>query len=158
MKYATTPLLKHYVGEHIPDNPSSWVYRFNKRGVIYLSEEERKPLRVSFIDGIAYDVDGKVFSTHHESGNQAKYVMDGNGVFYVALKHIAGYFQHSSFLAGGPVAAAGEFEIDPQGILKMLSDRSNQYKPAVRFTQQAVDELISCGVDMKQVTFVFRPG
>lgn len=156
MTYKTTPLLKPYHGESIPNNPKSWVYRFNKNGVIYLSAQERKQLQVRFIDGIAYDQSGKVYSTNHIQGGKAKYVMDDEGRFYVALKQIVGYFQHSSFLSGEPVAAAGEMKIDASGQLKLLSDRSNHYKPSIEFTKQAIAELIKCGVNISQVTIDYR--
>jgi len=68
------------------------------------------------------------------------FVMDGNGYFYVGTAS-NGKFHHSSFLSGGPIAAAGEIVVAQEGKIKMISNVSGHYKPGAAFLWQAVQQL-----------------
>lgn len=54
-------------------------------------------------------------------------------------------FHHSSFLAGGEVAGAGEIQVSG-GQLTSISDASGHYKPKVEFLYQFLNELARKGV------------
>jgi len=56
--------------------------------------------------------------------------MSEEGRFYLSKNYAYGKFHHSSFLAGKPVAAAGEIYIE-KGIIKIVTDGSGHYRPAV---------------------------
>lgn len=79
----------------------------------------------------------------------AMYVMDPNGTFYAAPQ-IGGRFQHSSFLAGGPIAGAGEMTVS-DGKLKRISNSSGHYMPDILNMVQVLQELASRGVDLYEV-------
>lgn len=70
-----------------------------------------------------------------------------------AGSHEEGYFHHSSFLAGKPVSAAGEIEVN-NGILKTITDKSGHYRPTAEYTQQAVDGFKSSGIDISKVEVI----
>ncbi|WP_218581945.1 hypothetical protein, partial [Nocardia cyriacigeorgica] len=59
--------------------------------------------------------------------------MDNQGNLYASLHHAPGQFHHSSFLAGGPVAGAGELEVI-DGVLQLVTDSSGHYRPPQRYT------------------------
>lgn len=131
-------MLPHYIGEDAPKN-DVW-----GTVVKYLSEKERASFRLKFRDGKIYDASGKPFdtsggSTVHSSG-RAIFVMDAHGLFYASTQHEVGRFHHSSFLAGAPVAAAGEIEVR-HGELKLISDKSGHYRPGRKFIEQALEQL-----------------
>ena len=81
---------------------------------------------------------------------RAIFVMDEAGNIYASKVQEVGRFHHSSLLAGKPVAAAGELEIE-NGVLKTLSDKSGHYQPTREFTQQAIDSLRRQGADMSSM-------
>ena len=54
-------------------------------------------------------------------------------------------FRHSSFVAGRPVAAAGELTVDC-GVLKAVSNRSGHYEPPPSCLQPVMDVLSRMGV------------
>jgi len=138
-----------YVGEDVPGNPI-W-----GTPVKYLSESERAAYKLNIRDGKIYDSSGRLFdtsdaSTAHSGGGRAIFVMDENGAFYASKVQQVGEFHHSSLAAGGPVAAAGEMQVD-NGLLSVLSDKSGHYMPGRTFTQQALDSLERNGVDTSPV-------
>lgn len=61
-------------------------------------------------------------------------------------------FHHSSFLAGQPVAAAGELEFDDGGHLVSISNASGHYKPSSPFTVQVLRRFSQIGVDISGLT------
>lgn len=78
--------------------------------------------------------------------------MDRHGDLYASNNHEVGKFHHSSFLAGGPVAGAGELNV-VDGRLKFVSDQSGHYKPDPEYLQQVVDNLKKAGIDFGDVEF-----
>jgi hypothetical protein len=59
-------------------------------------------------------------------------------------------FNHSSFLAGQPVAAAGEMWFE-NGVLKGISDSSGHYQPGLTHTMQMLRQLQTMGADLSGV-------
>jgi hypothetical protein len=156
IKLATTPMNPRYRGEHLPDN-RIW---FGGQ-VKYLTEGERNAYKLHFRDGLIYDANGKLFDTNKSPlRRNAIFVLDKEGNFYATTDHAPGKFHHSSFLAGGEVAAAGEFQVK-DGVLTFMSDRTGHYappglNPGLRYTEQAKMYLDFYGVDMSTVKFDIR--
>jgi hypothetical protein len=84
--------------------------------------------------------------------------MDEHGNLYASNYHARGRFHHSSFLAGGNVAAAGELAVI-DGVLQLLTDSSGHYRPARGHTMQAINQLRSMGIPISpgQVEFEAPP-
>ena len=148
-KYRTTPMLEAFAGEDVPGN-AVWGTR-----VLYLADSEREAYRLHIVNGLIYDSQGNLFDTAdasslHTDRPRAIFVMDDDGNFYASKSHSAGEFHHSSLIAGRPVAAAGEMEVQ-EGRLVALSDRSGHYRPRRAFTGQAIDRLKKNGVDFFSV-------
>jgi hypothetical protein len=64
-----------------------------------------------------------------------------------------GALHHSSLLAGGKVAAAGEIEIK-QGIIKMVNRESGHYHPEELHLNQFLRELRRRGVDVRPINVI----
>ena len=114
--------------------------------VKYLNANERADYKLTIKDGKLYDAKGKLFDTRgakslHRSGtDKAIFVMDKNGNIFASNKHELGKFHHSSFLAGKPVASAGELTVR-NGILHEVTSRSGHYRPTSNQTQQFINNL-----------------
>lgn len=78
--------------------------------------------------------------------------MDEHGNLYASNKHEVGFFHHSSFLAGGPVAGAGELRV-VNGHLHFMSDQSGHYRPTPEHLEQVVERLRAAGVEFDEVDF-----
>lgn len=76
------------------------------------------------------------------------FVADTNMRLYVGIKQ-SGAFQHSSFLHGARVAAAGLIKIK-RGQLRKLSPLSGHYAPPVRNFREFVRNLKEAGADMSR--------
>ncbi len=59
-------------------------------------------------------------------------------------------FNHSSFVRGKPVAAAGELWLK-DGVLKGITDNSGHYRPGIAEMMQVLRHFQSAGVDISQV-------
>jgi hypothetical protein len=143
----TKRLEPFFEGEHIPGN-RIW----HPDHVDYLDEASRRDKMLHVRDGKLHDSDGMPFDTSggrslHSSGGRAIFVMDEQGNIYASNDHRRGRFHHSSFLAGGPVAGAGELRV-VDGKLELISDQSGHYLPPRELTQQVVDRLRSLGVEV----------
>ena len=133
-RFPTLTMLAQYRGEQ-------------KRGVIYLSEKEREAYKVYFCGQKLCDLQGVplnsgvlpplVRPTEFPEIKEGKdlrrlglaiYVMDERGELWVSFKAKPKFFHHSSFLAGGPVAAAGEMLIY-NGVLVGINNLSGHYQP-----------------------------
>jgi hypothetical protein len=86
----------------------------------------------------------------------AIFVMDKMGKIYSA-QHKVGLFHHSSLLAGGEVAGAGEMKVQ-SGVLKTITNKSGHYRPTAAEMVQVFDELYSRGVNLHQVDYVHKVG
>lgn len=147
--YETTVLDPEFVGEHHSDGYFDWT---GSPGVEYLDEVKREELRITIRDGLLYDARGMLFDTadgrsaHNvDSDGRAIFVMDEHGNLYASLEQRLGYFHHSSFFGGNPVAAAGEL-IVKDGRIELVTDHSGHYQPGRAQTQQLLDQLASQGV------------
>ncbi|WP_157229160.1 hypothetical protein [Nocardia brevicatena] len=157
--YRTTELQPEFQGENLPGNPV-----WNGKQVRYLNAEERLSFRIHVHNGILYNNDGQPIDTMNSrtlwtpGGGRAIFVMDSVGNIYSSPYHILGEFHHSSFLAGMPVAGAGELQV-AQGRVQLISDHSTHYRPARYFTRQVVDNLRRQGVhiDDRQVEYHSPP-
>jgi hypothetical protein len=78
------------------------------------------------------------------------FVMDGYGDVYVG-QHRVGLFHHSSFNAGGGVAAAGEMQA-VNGSLKSITAKSGHYTPTIKQTRQLLHRLAAAGCPLAGVT------
>ncbi|MFD4434121.1 hypothetical protein [Nocardia sp. NPDC058497] len=154
--FATTPLRPEFTGEHLPGN-RVW----GDSHVAYLGATDRARFRLHARDGLLYTADGALFDTTAAStlwspaGGRAIFVMDADGIIYSSPRHLLGRFHHSSFLAGGPVAAAGEL-VARNGRIVMVSDHSTHYRPAPRFTNQILDSLRAQGIPADAVSVEFH--
>lgn len=121
--------------------------------VEYLDAEERERFRIFVHRGLLYSVTGRPFDTSHAASywgsaeRRGIFVMDEYGNLYASSKHEVGRFHHSSFLAGGPVAGAGELAVTI-GRLLFLSDRSGHYMPDREHLEQVIARLRKGGVDL----------
>ncbi|UGT65086.1 hypothetical protein LTT61_22500 [Nocardia asteroides] len=144
-------------GENEPGNP---IWTSPPSAVRYLDAEERSRLRLTVRNGLLVDVDGNPFdtragSTHWGGQGRAIFVMDLDGNLYASNTHGRGLFHHSSFLAGGAVAAAGELRV-VDGRLHLLTDSSGHYRPERGHTLQAISRLRALGIDMGAVAIEFE--
>jgi len=120
--------------------------------VDYLTPVEAEQYRLTIRDGLIYDASGAPVETHERG---TIFVMTADGRFYAKLAPEVGLFHHSSFTAGGPVAAAGELVVHA-GKLEEVSDKSGHYRPPARLTAQAVWQLGCAGVDILHVEVVLE--
>ncbi|MGF6851224.1 hypothetical protein [Paraburkholderia sp. CI3] len=136
------PLMAYYQGEETGAVFGS--------PVAYLNAEERASLRVTIKDGRLYNVAGQQVDTQrartaHGNAGRAIFVMSYDGEVYVSCNHKPGQFHHSSFLAGKPVAAAGEIQVE-HGEVKLVNRMSGHYQPTAEQLNQFVDHLHAQGV------------
>jgi hypothetical protein len=150
------------VGEQYPDGHFKFL---GSNGVTYLDDAARQDFRITIHDGYVYDAHGDLFDTSNGvsafgpgNGGRAIFVMDENGNLFASTYQRAGDFHHSSFFAGGDVAAAGELVVK-DGKIEIVTDRSGHYLPSRSRTQQMLHQLASQGIDMRDVIVdLFMPG
>ncbi len=78
------------------------------------------------------------------------FVADTNFRLYVGIKQ-SGAFQHSSFLHGSRISAAGLIKIK-DGRLSKLSPLSGHYRPPVASFKRFINSMKDAGVDMSHVS------
>lgn len=133
----------HYAGEEFGTKFGT--------SVKYLDEIERTAYQVTIHNGRLYSADGSLFDTRRGASvfkggsGSAIFVMDHKGNLYLSNHQTVGKFHHSSFLAGAPVAAAGEMVVH-DGEIKSISRRSGHYKPTVEQLNQCANHLKAQGV------------
>lgn len=118
--------------------------------VKYLDEQERLAFKVGIEGGKIVGADGRPFDTRDatvsgEKTGRAIYVMDHDGNLYLSNQAGIADFQHTSFLAGQPVAAAGTIRVE-DGVVTEITRSSGHYRPGPEFLDQAVAELHARGV------------
>jgi hypothetical protein len=151
--YKPREMLSQYVGEHLPGNA---IWRGRGAGqVTYLSATERQKVALDIRDGVIFDASGQRFDTATSSAieggrGRAIFVMDMQGNLYASNFQRMGEFHHSSFVAGGPVLAAGELVVD-NGRLILVSDSSGHYQPAHEHMDQLMRVLEQKGVRVELV-------
>jgi hypothetical protein len=140
------PMLSKYIGEELR---SQW-----GTAVVYLDAQQREAYKLTMRDGKLHDAAGELFDTRSSTlifrttngvyTGTAMFVMDSSGTLYASNTYEEGVFQHSSFLAGGEVAAAGCIDVH-DGVVMSISRGSGHYQPAPTHLDQAVDCLKSQG-------------
>jgi uncharacterized Zn-binding protein involved in type VI secretion len=135
--------------ENIPNYKNNWLE--GEATVVYLNETRRAEYLLSVKDGKLYNAKGELYDTRGRetffSGRgRAIYVMDENGNLYAGDQKVF-EFHHSSFLAGKPVAGAGEIEVH-KGEIKFMNRRSGHYEPTSELLWQTVEELRANGVQV----------
>ena len=143
----TKEMISCYKGEHLP---GSRVWGLSGQ-VKYLSPAEREAYRLEIRDGKLYDSEGTLFDTRHASSlhsdePRAMFIMDEKGAIYASNYQELGKFHHSSFLAGGKVAAAGELVVE-DGVMKLMSNRSGHYRTDGEYLDQALQVLKHSGIE-----------
>jgi hypothetical protein len=126
-----------YKTEHITPHPDL----DRTRVVDYLPVEALPKYEVHVRDGRLYNNTGSLID-----GNGI-YVMAPSGRIYYAPESIAkkGAFHHSSFFAGGDVAAAGEIRVK-NGFIQTISRGSGHYLSEPKNLEQFKSELKRRGV------------
>ena len=160
--YRTIALIYSYKDENKPNN-TVWctVNRCGAR-TRYLNDEERKQYLIYVKNGSIYDANGNLFDTSSApslhpidgvEGGVAIFVMDEKGEIYASLTPQVTVFHHSTFLAGKPVAAAGQMQVI-QGKLKYIDNRSGHYRPPQEFVKQVFDQLRRTGYEERELKTV----
>lgn len=133
--------------------------------VTYLTEAERKLKSITIERGLLHNYAGSLFNTrlmrtNHSKQGAAVFVLSQDdwskpGTLY-ASSHGAGlngkssdtHFFHASFMAGGPVLAAGEIgAVD--GKVMWITPKSGHYQPTIRQTIYFLLWLDIQGVELK---------
>ena len=134
-KYKTKAMSTAFKGENTtPWHPAFRVWQ--PLPVRYFTAAERQKYLV-FVNsrGLLVDSKGKLLNV-----DRAPYVMDRLGNIYVMPIDMAGRYNHSSLLAGNPVAAAGEIWIK-NGFVNRINRKSGHYSTAVMHLTQFINEL-----------------
>lgn len=126
--------------------------------VWYMDDAEREAHRLFVRDGLLLRVrDLRPFDTERGRAHWARpgrgiYVMDGDGNLYAGPRQIVGRLHHSSFVAGGGVACAGELVVH-RGRPVLFSACSGHYPPGPRDLDRVRQALDEQGVDVASVEF-----
>lgn len=126
--------------------------------VDYLDAAQRERFRIFVHEGLLYGTNGRPVDTR--GGNSlwgrgdglAIFVMDEHGNLYASNGREVGKFHHSSFLAGGPVAGAGELRVIDGGLV-FISGLSGHYRPTPGYLRRVVERLRAAGVEFDRVEF-----
>ena len=101
---------------------------------------------------------GKTPSSAHSGAGYAIFVQDPQGQVYVGRHDIYDPstgkrgFHHSSFLAGAPVAAAGEMVVR-NGVLQTVTPKSGHYQPTRAHMMNLNKQMQTHGIDTTRVQF-----
>jgi hypothetical protein len=121
--------------------------------VLYADETTRQQFALQVAggkvlhEGAPYDTGGKL----------AIFVLSPEGELFASTRAKKGHFHHSTFLAGQPVAAAGELLVT-QGVLEVVTDRSGHYRPGFDQTASFLCWLAASGVDLSTVELRLQDG
>lgn len=144
-----------FATEADPNNPDRAFYPDT---VHYMDDAELEGHRVVAADGRLHWVeDGEIVDTStagtlHSGNGRAMFVMDQNGNFYVSLVQEFGHLHHSSFMAGRPVAGAGEMIIQDGRIVE-VTRKSGHYKPTIVNEEAVRQSLLEQGFDVDGIRF-----
>jgi hypothetical protein len=126
-----------------------------KAKVKYLQQDERSNYELYYDGSVLHQGDPEQetdvpfttssFQSPFSGAGWGMYVMDSAGHMYVS-GHKVGLFHHSSFLAGGDVAAAGELKVSNSGKLEHITNKTGHYKAGPEQLGQAIEELASMGI------------
>jgi hypothetical protein len=145
------PMRAKYEGEE--------VRRVFGQSVTHLTPTQRQAFKVTIKNGLMLDARGKPFSSEKpglfgKSNTDALFVMDATGDIYAArVDKNSSKFHHSSFLAGAPVAAAGELHVKDGEVLG-VTNRTGHYLTNKEQIDGFVDELYGRGAADMAVQYV----
>ncbi|KAF8395941.1 hypothetical protein HHK36_019897 [Tetracentron sinense] len=125
--------------------------KLRRQCIKYLDLAERKAYEVIVEDRkFLYKLTGKLLDTTG-GPEDAKwiFVLSTSKTLYVGQKS-KGTFQHSSFLSGGAISAAGRLVVE-DGILKAVWPHSGHYRPTEENFQELVSFLKEHNVDLTDV-------
>ncbi|KAI3518682.1 hypothetical protein L1887_07491 [Cichorium endivia] len=125
--------------------------KLQQQCIKYLGPIERKAYEVEMEDGkLLYKQTGEFLDTTGESkGAKWIFVLSTSKVLYVGIKK-KGFFQHSSFLAGGATLAAGRIVVE-KGTIKAIWPHSGHYRPTQENFQDFISFLQENNVDTTYV-------
>jgi hypothetical protein len=120
------------------------------------TEKEREKYKLGLASTITRGpkretLDTKDMMTNKAGAGYGIFVMSQNGEMY-AGSHKVGIFHHSSFLAAGQVAGAGELKVSG-GKLQHLTNKSGHYLPRVEHNLQVIEELRAAGIAPSSYAF-----
>jgi hypothetical protein len=140
----TVRLEPEYVGEDLLEDSLG-------RRTLAFDEVARERHRLSVRGGRLLDADGAPLDT---AGLTYLIVLAPDGELYAARGDYSSdaKIHHSSFLAGAPVAAAGEI-VARDGRVVRVTSRSGHYKPPMCLMDQLRTELERRGVPLAGVPF-----
>lgn len=148
---------QRYIELHGLDNLSAFVNKKNIPRVKYLEPAERHNYQVTVADGVVtfnmQAFDTSEMDTRASGKGWAMFVLSHDGKLY-SSSQVVDKFHHSSFLAGGNAASAGEWQVRGGRIIK-LKDKSGHYKPDSEMLYRMLIYLHGRGVDLK--TFGVTP-
>ncbi|MRW89398.1 hypothetical protein GJ699_05330 [Duganella sp. FT80W] len=152
MELITSKLIQLYQGEQFDDR-AQW--HAGNGPVRYLDAIERLQYRIRIAGGLLWDVTGTQLDTSNgglgsDAMGHAIYVLDAMGNLYCSGVHQYYRFHHSSFVAGAPVACAGEIDV-LSGMLIYLNNRSGHYLPSTLQLRQFCEYLRSMGIECPDV-------
>ena len=151
---------------------------FNRARVNYLDEQEQAQHALRFENGRAHNASGAlhtegasgVGTQHGEGADKHIYVMTGDGELRTAdawgehkeepnagvhlpgrQGHTLATMNHSSLVAGGAVAGAGEIRAE-HGEIQQINDSTGHYHSDNRMTRNVVRSLGDNGVDTDRLT------
>jgi hypothetical protein len=130
------PLLPQFYGE-VRDKRVSLTWLHDE------SERRMRALRVH--EGRLVDHDGRPLGGSQSGAVVAIFVLDAQGSVMLTVEHLTRPFHHSSFVAGAPVAAAGEMTID-DGWLIAITNASGHYAPPPSCLRVVFERLHALGV------------
>ncbi len=148
-RYPLYPMLEQYKGEEHGGGHYGTV-------ITYLTPEARARHVLHVKDGKLVDANGKSLDPqlggegHEKRSGFAIYVMGGDGTVYVSFDHDQGKFHHSSLMAGGPVAGAGDMTVIDGDLLE-ISNSSGHYRPPAESLARVTERLTEMGIDMSGV-------
>jgi hypothetical protein len=120
-----------YAGESTVPNPAR-----GGQTVQYLNDTERAQYEVHVNNGLLHDASGRLLQSPDYPGIFAM-SPEGRIFFADADTAIPGQFHHSSFLAGQPVAAAGELAIE-NGTIQSMTTASGHYRTGMSNLDQFI--------------------
>ncbi|MBK8203174.1 MAG: hypothetical protein IPK68_12925 [Bdellovibrionales bacterium] len=150
VRFPTAPMLSDFIGEA----RGYGVEALDFRKVRYLKmESEREKYQIYIIDGRLTNRDGRPICSFAKC--KGVFVMTGEGAIYFRpLRFYSGFleslpffrlFKHSSFLAGGEVAAAGYLVID-NGMVDYFDNASGHYQLSTVQNLSFLRVLLTSGV------------
>ncbi|KAJ3693824.1 hypothetical protein LUZ60_009304 [Juncus effusus] len=122
--------------------------KLQQQCIKYLGPKEREAFEVIVYNGIlVYKQSGNLVNTNE--GSKWIFVLSTTKALYVGEKK-KGSFQHSSFLSGGAISAAGRMVVT-EGILKAIWPYSGHYLPREEHFQEFISYLKENDVDLTDV-------